>query len=596
MSVSDPFGLTAAEIARLLIPGTAGLPELESARQDVEAFRRSPAVQQMLRATQYHMDELAPIPQTAYTHYRLFKRTGDRTNYETPYFTKRARMAAAAIRLFLGQAELKDVVQDYVWSICEETNWVVPAHENRLIDLFAAETSFLLAELLVLLGDTLEAEVRARVRGEIERRVFDPYVRFAPLNNWYDGHNNWAGVCNGSVACAFLLLEPEAGRVARALEIAFVGLRAFFDNAFERDGSSTEGVGYWRYGLLNVIALSEMLRARTNGALDLLDSEHVRKIAAYPAKLHLSGPYFAPFSDCDDQVVLHPGVTTKLVERTGETSLLNLERRLPPTKQPGRDFRLPMILRDMVWWDGQVREAALPQDDAYLPIGGVARLVGRTPNGAPLVLAIKAGHNAENHNQNDVGSFVLHVDGETFLTDPSRGLYSRQYFGPERYDNVFANSYGHSVPRIGGQLQREGREFYCEMLNVEIGGMTKRVELEMARAYPVANLASLRRQIVLDSSGTVTLQDMVRFAENPMPVEVALVTWLEVQAGGGSAVIHGERHAARLTIESPSRSSFQVERLEEQCRANAKPGILKRITVALPAALETRARIRIDIL
>jgi hypothetical protein len=231
-----------------------------------------------------------------------------------------------------------------------------------------------------------------------------------------------------------------------------------------------------------------------------------------------------------------------------------------------------------------------------LPVGGVARLVGRAPSGAPVVLAIKAGHNAENHNQNDVGSFVLHVDGETFLTDPSRGLYSRQYFGPERYNNIFANSYGHSVPRIGGQLQRAGREFCGEILSVATDGATKRVELEMARAYPVADLASLRRQIVLDSSGAVTLQDTFHFAENPMPVEAAFVTWLEVKADGETAMIHGERHTVRLTIESPAGSCFQVERLDEQCRANAKPGILKRITVALPAALETLARVRVDIL
>jgi hypothetical protein len=61
-------------------------------------------------------------------------------------------------------------------------------------------------------------------------------------------------------------------------------------------------------------------------------------------------------------------------------------------------------------------------------------------------------------------------------------------------------------------------------------------------------------------------------------------------------VIHGERHAVRLTVESPSAASFQVERLEEQCRANAKPGLLKRITIAAPAALETLVRVRMDIM
>ena len=41
---------------------------------------------------------------------------------------------------------------------------------------------------------------------------------------------------------------------------------------------------------------------------------------------------------------------------------------------------------------------------------------------------------------------------------------------------------------------------------------------------------------------------------------------------------------------------FSVERLEEQCRANDKPGVLKRITCALPAAAEVLARVRIEVI
>jgi len=245
-----------------------------------------------------------------------------------------------------------------------------------------------------------------------------------------------------------------------------------------------------------------MLRARTNGAIDLLDSEHVRKIAAYPAKMLLSASRFATFSDCDDVLNFNPGIIARLMGRTGENSLVNL---LTPPIPAERNWRLAMWLRNILWWDGQYHEIS-PLDDAHLPLGGVARLVVPTPGGAPVVLAIKAGHNAENHNQNDVGSFILHVDGETFLTDPGRGLYTRQYFGPERYQNIFANSYGHSVPRIGGQLQHGGREFCGELLNIELGGPVKRAEVELARAYTVPELASLRRQVTLARKASMRAQ------------------------------------------------------------------------------------------
>src|SRR5206468_9441276 len=88
---------------------------------------------------------------------------------------------------------------------------------------------------------------------------------------------------------------------------------------------------------------------------------------------------------------------------------------------------------------------------------------------------------------------------ENLLADPGRGLYSRAYFSERRYENIFANSYGHSVPRVGGQLQGTGRAFSGELLGVETAGEIKRAEVELARAYPVAGLSSVRRQITLRS-------------------------------------------------------------------------------------------------
>jgi hypothetical protein len=341
--------------------------------------------------------------------------------------------------------------------------------------------------------------------------------------------------------------------------------------------------------------LSEMLRARTGGALDLLDSDHLRRVAAYPVKMLLSGSHFATFSDCDDENIFHPGTVTRLAGRTGERSLLTLAMEMPGKKPDEQDWRLQMMMRNCLWWDGREHGAGQPAD-AYLPLGGVAKLVARTPQGAPVVLAIKAGHNAENHNQNDVGSFILHADGETFLADPGRGLYSRQYFGPERYQNIFANSYGHSVPRIGGRLQREGREYHGEMASVDLNGPAKQVVLEFARAYDAPDLASLRRHVTLDAAGVFTLQDTARFAGNPVEVEEALLTWLEVETVGATAVLHGQRHNLKLTIEAPPGAAFQVERLEEACAANAKPEVLKRLTFVLPAAAESQARVRAEII
>lgn len=598
--INDPFSLSLQEIQRLLAARATALPELEAARADLHKLAAAPQARWLLEETAPVMRGIASIPETRYTSYRRFMFDGDRREYETPYFLKRSRLGAAAVRMALGEEHyegmpLRNLIHDYLWSICEESSWVVPAHENRIIDLFAAETGFALAETLHLLGNQIDAEVRVRVRTEIERRIFDPYMRFHHLNNWYMGHNNWNGVCNSSVAATFLLLDPEPERVARALTIALAGLRVFLNTAFEADGSSTEGVSYWHYGMINFVALAEILQSRSDGAIDLLDSQHVRNVAAYPAKMQLSGSWFASFSDCGETVTFNPGIVARLAERTGERSLWNL---LARPAAPKTDWRLPMMLRNLLWWDGSQPDAAAITD-AVLPVGGTARLVGQAPDGTPVVLAIKAGHNAENHNQNDVGSFIVHVDGENLLTDPGRGLYNRFYFGPQRYENVFANSYGHSVPRIGEQLQAAGREYAGELIAVETGGQRKYAEVEFARAYPVEGLNRLRRRLSIDRgsarAGTIELEDEIVFAGIPVTVEEALITWHPVEVNGATALIRGERHSLRVTIEQPEGAIFELEELEEQSRANNKPEVLKRLRFVLPRGSAVQARVRMEV-
>ena len=50
-----------------------------------------------------------------------------------------------------------------------------------------------------------------------------------------------------------------------------------------------------------------------------------------------------------------------------------------------------------------------------------------------LTLAAKGGHNGESHNHNDVGSFIVAVDGVPAVADAGRPTYTAQTFGPDRY-------------------------------------------------------------------------------------------------------------------------------------------------------------------
>jgi hypothetical protein len=594
----DPFALNVAELEQLLDPSAPLFPELEHARSQRGELAIAAHAQHVLAASEALLDTLAQIPQTTYSAYRAFQRTGERQPYQDPYFAKREYLAAAVVRLFLGLAPdlpLKTIVQDLLWSICEETTWVVPAHEPQMIDLFAAETGFILAETLLVLGDQLDAEVRQRVRHEVERRICKPYIHYHQMQWWYRGKNNWNGVCNSAVAATFLLLDPEPGRVAQALHAALAGLAVFLEHAFEADGGSTEGVMYWHYGLFNLVALAELLFARTRGRFDLLRSQRMRTIAAYPATQQLTGDRFASFSDSDEPATFHFGVIARLAQRTRTPTLLNL---LAHPATLGSDWRLTMLLRDLLWWDG-TQPSLATLDDAVLPTSGIVRFVAQTSSGLPVITLIKAGHNDENHNHNDVGSWIVNIGGETLLTDPGRGLYSREYFSEGRYNNPFASSYGHSVPLIAGQLQATGRAYAGYIARTDTQSEIKRVEIDITQAYALSELLLARRELRVvaegEAAGTLWLTDQFLLRGTPGVVEEAFVTWKAVILDGATALIQGEQHSLRLIIEQPSEAQFELEVLEQASRENAKTETLQRLRVQLPLTESPRFRMRIEI-
>ena len=162
--------------------------------------------------------------------------------------------------MILGDDSMRDAIHDLLWSICEETTWVLPAHEEQgpdfwdlkpsprqkpfgahtaltrepdAIDLFCAETGASLAETIHLLGDRLAPEVVQRVRQEVERRIFRPYLAYGRKHWWYKGALNWNGVCNGSIALAFLRLQRDPQTLTEAIEQVLEGFEAYIATGFE---------------------------------------------------------------------------------------------------------------------------------------------------------------------------------------------------------------------------------------------------------------------------------------------------------------------------------------------------------------------------
>jgi hypothetical protein len=585
----------------------------------LDQIRQSPAAGILREALRAAVPALSPIPQTTYTLYRQFEHTGQRDGYQSPYYAKRAMLTRAVVEFIFGDESLRDTIHDLLWSICEETTWLLPAHEEQgpefwelhpsprtwpwgsntmltrepdSIDLFAAETGASLAETIHLIGDRLAPEVVQRVRQEVERHIFKPYLAYGRKHWWYKGPLNWNGVCNGSVGLAFLRLERDPQRLAEAIEMVLEGFEAYIATGFEPDGGSIEGPSYWNYGLMYYVTVAEMLRERTGGQLDLLSAPHLQDIARYPLAMALSPGIYNNFGDATEQNALQPGIVQKLSERTGVEDLRALL--ISPAALEGRGAsaaKLAITLRDFAWWDGDLRPfPASAYDDAYLPECAIVKFNGHTAADQRLLLIAKAGHNDGHHSHCDIGHFVVNVAGESLLCDPGRGLYSREYFRHQRYENIFNNSFGHSVPRIGGQLQAPGPEFggkgqfHGKVVEKEVAKNVKRVVIEFQAAYDLPTLTLARRVLTLNAeNGSIRLEDRFEFAGAPLEIEEAFVTWNTVETSGSTATIRGEAASLMLTILEPAGAAFTAISLAEECQRNHRPGVLTRLSVALPA-------------
>lgn len=578
----NPFSLTEKQLKELLCRSCPTFPELEDV--DFATLSVTRQIKSILKTAKDLINTIEDIPVLTESLYRSFSETGEREPYLKPHDARREKLSLATLLYLLGKPELKETIENYLLAICEEHTWVVPPHEGRLIDLYAADTGLTLADVVSLIGNDLNRAIVQRVHTEIDKRIFQPYLNRTSEHKWYNNSDNWNSVCNSQIAATFLLTEKDVNRKVHAIKTALDSLAVYIETAFNDDGSTSEGIGYWNYGMSWFAIFSEMLRASTNNGIDLLQLDRVKKIATYPSKIQLASGKFVSFSDVNsDNLTFNPGIIQRLSDRTGENSLQGLI--VEPSEL---DYHgITSMLRYILWWDGQTH-ITNPIEDSVLPDAGIARLINTTSDQIPLTIAIKAGHNGENHNHNDVGSFIVNIGEENFITDPGAGLYNKNYFSEKRYDNIFANSYGHSVPRIDNNLQSTGERFSGKLVGVESNEETKKVTIEFGKAYNIADLKIAKRSLVSptkDNLGTnLIVEDEFVFLNNSPAIEEAFVTWLDVSLKDKTIVIHGQHHELILTVSEPNNYSFQVETLEKQSKENKKKAILKRISIIIPAS------------
>jgi hypothetical protein len=471
----------------------------------------------------------APWPALPATLFLEYVRNGNRSNYERVRGARRDRLRELVLAECIeARGRLLDEIGNGVWATCEETYWGVPAHLNLqkrgsglpdvtepTIDLFAAETSNLLAWTEYLLGpqlDKVHPLLRERIRLEIDRRVLAPFRQRddfwwmglsapaveRPMNNW----NPW--INSNCLTCA-LLVEPDPARRTQAVHKVLRSLDRFLDS-YHDDGGCDEGPGYWSRAGGSLFDNLELLHSASAGAIDFYSMPLVREIGRYIYRTHIHDTWFTNFADASARVHISADLVFRYGRRIGDANMQALGA-WAAQQQDGDPARADSIGRQLAALFNlpALRQAPARQPlvrDVWLP--GIQVMAARRKEGSPegFYLAALGGHNAESHNHNDVGNFIVYCDGQPVIIDVGVETYTAQTFSSRRYEIWTMQSAYHNLPTVNGVMQGAGYEFAARDVAYRADDSSAQLSLDIAGAYPPeAGLQTWKRTLRLDRAG-----------------------------------------------------------------------------------------------
>ena len=494
----------------------------------------------------------------------LIVRTGNRSEYEAISFNKRRVLGTLVLaEIYENKGRFVDQIIDGIWSICEESWWGVPAHlpggaeynglidvRDPFVDLFAAETATFLAWTDYFIGEKLDAvspQIRERIYFETNKRIFEPVMN---KSHWWMGGkfggravpNNWnPWICSNWLNAALLLEKDDQKRTAMVYKITEVLDQ--FVNPYPEDGGCDEGPSYWGAAAASLFDNIAMLNHVSNNAFSYVyDNQKIKNMGRYIYRTQISEDYFLNFADADPK----PGMDASMIYRFGKAiadekmMAFGAYYRQKPEGELLR-FHFFRNLYELFLQDEFAKaEKKLPlPKDVWLP--GLQVMAARDHEGVThgFFVAGKGGHNAESHNHNDIGNFVVFYDGLPLLIDVGRGTYTKKTFSEKRYDIWYNCSEYHNLPTVNGMNQLPGREYQAMNVKYQASGNNINFSLDISKAFPEdAGINSLLRTIQYKREKQLVITDVFDLKTASQITEHFMTVYPSEIIKPGQLVIH----------------------------------------------------------
>ncbi|MDR0520866.1 MAG: heparinase II/III-family protein [Planctomycetaceae bacterium] len=543
-----------------------------------------------------------PIPDLTEELYKEYFRNGNRRNYQNAQQQKYGRLSLLTLAECLeNKGRFLKPLEEVIRSVCADRSWLLPAHDRNNASVYDGKeefidlsSSYISAELGLadsFLGTQLQPEIRKMIRENVRRRTFLPYEQSVRSgingqNKWITAANNWNSVCHAGVVCAALTLIDEPQQRAWYIAAAEQFMVPFF-RGFTPDGYCSEGIGYWNYGFGHFVYLAEMVYQATGGNVDFFAIPEVAACALFAPKMEVAAHQFAAFADCRPDARPDAELLKFLNRRMqwGDNGLDCFQNKLDGHLKRTAVFCFPNSASEKPLAAGKTP----PLSDFRSEFTDAGILICRHPSGGERALhfVCKAGHNAELHNHNDIGSFTVMYAGTLPVLDPGGEVYTRRTFSDKRYDSNLLNSFGHPVPVINGQRQKTGKQFSGKIVTKTFTDEKDVCTIDYAAAYGLQEIRKLERTFTFmrpaDAPNSLTVEDNI-LLEPAGTFETALLTyeaWQRQENGDGS--LHGgvvligragKQTAVSFSAEADGRAVLPVvtdSEIDEDAMAGRKP-------------------------
>ena len=535
----------------------------------------------MKRADEMLSEELiSPLPL-----YLECSQNGNRVNYERRFFKFRHFGALVTAFCTTGEEKYLKNIESRIRLILSLPSWVLPAHDLKLkaykgeeviVDLFSANLGGELATVLYILEPALDKALAAELKTAIFHHIITPIEEVvegkSPAERfwWLNGSNNWNPICKRGVIDAILRIGMEKERVDRILKLFFDNFEKYIAN-FGDEGYCDEGLGYWGGSCGEYLIISALLKQYDKR--DVLSADpRMLKAVMYPENIMMAPGFYPAYTDCSINV--QPGVYTLQLR-----DVLLGKRQGFADDIPLGESITGIALR--LFYPADNTPAEVKNDAPFTTFPDAGCFVMRQMPGSSMSVSFKGGHNRESHNHNDVGTYIIALDGVPMVLDPGGEIYTARTFGPRRYESKLLNSYGHSVPRINGRLQTNmvgsdaqnppenltPEKLICgDLLEHDISSDRCRVRFDIKKVYnQIPGIEKLERTFVFDrkNGGKFTVSDEAEFSA-AADFEGAVITLGEVrELSHGKYLISWKGKVLTLTVKSSVPYKFSIDTINE---------------------------------